>query len=203
MLDGLHALGGSIAEEIHGMLIKPLLVGAGIDDIGLYAADGAQGTVIDGRIHLHAACVEHGAQQGVILQLLAEEYGHGKQFQGWNSNQAQVLSVADAFGHRDTDAQTRIGTWSAAHGNGIKGYGMAVGKGHGLIDESAQPFRMVGSAEVLIMVDAGSILAHSHGTGVSAGFNMQYTGHLARNLNDFLIIKCKITDFSSEICIFA
>jgi hypothetical protein len=63
---------------------------------------------------------------------------------------------------------------------------------------------MVVTGEVFLMVNAGSILTHSHRTGVGAGVDIQYARHLLKII--FLILnklKCKNTDFSAECCIFA
>jgi hypothetical protein len=49
---------------------------------------------------------------------------------------------------------------------------VVVGEREGLVDKFSQSFGMVVTGEVFLMVDAGSILTHSHRTGVGAGVDI-------------------------------
>ena len=171
--DGFHALGGAVAKEVDRMLIEPRTVGVGVDHIGLDAAHRPQRTVVDGGVDLHAAGVEHRTEQGVVGQLLvAQQHGHGKQFEGGNGDERQVAGVADALGHRHANAQTGVGAGAAAHGHRVEGYAVVVGEGEGLVDKYAQTHRMVGTLQVGLLEKEGSILAYGHRTHIGARLNV-------------------------------
>ena len=61
------------------------------------------------------------------------------------------------------------GSSAKADSHGVERYGVVVGERHRLIDESAQPLGMVGTAEVFVVVDAHTVLTYGHGTGIGAG----------------------------------
>ena len=73
----------------------------------------------------------------LFLYGLPQQYGNTHQFQRGHSYQLQVATIADALGHRHTDAQTRIRTRAAAHGNTIKRDGVTVSKRQSLIDHAS------------------------------------------------------------------
>ena len=139
MVDGVHALLGTIAEEIDRALVQPLLIGLGTYHVGTHLADDFQRTVVEGCIDLHATGVEHRTQQGVLLLYgFPEQDRNAHQFEGGHADELQVAAVADALSHRHTNAQTCIGTWATAHADGIEGDGVVVGKRQGLVNHRTQ-----------------------------------------------------------------
>jgi hypothetical protein len=140
MANGVHTLLGTIAQEEHWPLFKPLPISIGIYDIGLNRSYWSQGTIEKGCVDLHATGIEHRTEQGIVGQFVAQQHWHAEQFQRWNGYQFQVATKTQTLGHRHTDAQTRIAAWAAAHGHCIERDGMAIGERHGLVDHCAQPF---------------------------------------------------------------
>ena len=176
MIYYLHTLCRTVTEEIDGSAVKKLLVCVGCHHVGTGLAHLAQRAVIDGSIHLHAACVDHRTQQGVLLQVVvAQQHRHAEQLERRHRDELQVATHADALSHGHADAQTGVRTWSAAHSHRVKRYGVAIGKRHCLINKHSQFFGVVGAGLVLIVIDAGAVLTHSHGAHICARINTQNT----------------------------
>ena len=104
VVDGLHAFGSSVTEEIYGMLIQILFIRISLNNIGLYRTDRAQGTVVYSCIHLHSAGIDHRTKQCILFDLLTKQNGNAQQFQGRNANQFDITTIANTFGHRSTDS---------------------------------------------------------------------------------------------------
>ena len=169
VLDGLHALGGSVAEEIDGVLIQVGPVGVGVNHISTRGAHLAQRTVINGCIYLHATRVNHGTQQCVVFNLdSAQQDGHRQQLECGDGNQGYIMAVADAFGHRYSDAKARVRPWSAAHRHVVEGDGMAVDERQSLIDKGAQALCMIRPAGIFFVPDTTAVNTYRHAAYLSA-----------------------------------
>ena len=162
-----------IMDGIDRMLVEILAVGVGVHHIGLRGSHLAQRTVVDGGIHLHPSRVEHGADEGVLLHVVVpQQHRNTQQLKGGYADERYLKAVADALCHAHSDAESRVGTWPAAHGNGVNRDGMTVGKRECFIHISAQSLGMIGTAEILFLEDDMAVFAHRHGTNATARFNM-------------------------------
>ena len=86
MVYHLHALLGPVSEEVYGSAVEIFAIGFCIYHIGLNATHLVQGAVVYSRINLHAACVNHRAQQCTLLYLLAQKHRHSHEFECRHGN---------------------------------------------------------------------------------------------------------------------
>ena len=168
----LHALGGTVSEEIYRSAVKILAVGVGRNDVGAHFPHCLQRPVIYGGVHLHAACVNHGTQQRALFHLLSEKHRNRKQLECRNREQLQITAVAHSLCHRHAYAQSCVRARTACHGNRIERYGMAVGKRQCLVDKRTEFHCMIRTTVIFITVYAGSVLTDCHRTHVGACLNM-------------------------------
>ena len=173
MVDGVHTLLSPIAEEINRALVEKGAIGVAIDYVCLNGTNLAQGTVIDSCINLHAASIEHRTEQCVVFyNHLTQENGDTHQLERRHGKELDVMTIADALSHGNSDAQTCVGARTATHGNGIYRNGVAVGKRQRLVDVSAERDGMVWTLEILFAKNALAILADSHRAHICACLNM-------------------------------
>ena len=191
------ALCGSVAEEPDGVLFEVGQIGVCLDDVCSDGAHLAEGTVIDGAIDFHSPCIYHGYEQGfslprlfrgkgersVILPIAVlpsfggfgggfQQHGHAEQLQRRHGEQRQVAPVADAFCQRDADAQPGVAAGAFAHGHGIDGDGVAVGKREGFLDKHSAHGGVVRSVQVFLVEDEAAVLAQGYGAGLGTCLNM-------------------------------
>jgi hypothetical protein len=104
---------------------------------------------------------------------MSEKHRDTEQFKGGYGDQAQVASITDTFGHGYTNTKTCVTAWTTTDGNSVEGDGMVVGERHRLVYKRAKPLSVVGTTEVFVMINACTILAHGHRTGIGTRLNMQ------------------------------
>ena len=121
MVDGLHALGCTVSEEVYRVLVKILLVGISIHNIRLDRTNHLQGAVEHFGINLHAAGIEHWYDEGVfLLWMFAKQYWHRHQFEGRNGDEFHASSITDALRHTHSDTQSGIGTRTTTYSHSLQ-----------------------------------------------------------------------------------
>ena len=82
------------------MLVELLFERVVVNDDGCCRLDGLEGTSVERCIYLHAARVEHGAQECIFWQVIVDEqYGDAKYLECGESYESEVASVCYSLCH--------------------------------------------------------------------------------------------------------
>ena len=99
----------AVTQKVHRPFVQEVLVSALVHNVGSDGPYRSQSPVVQSGIYFHPARIYHRTQQSVFRQIfLIEQHRHAQQFQRRDSYQLQTAGIADAFGHRHTDTQSRI-----------------------------------------------------------------------------------------------
>ena len=168
MIYRLHAFRRPVAEEVNRVVVEKFAISIAVNNIGAGLAQWLQGTVVDGRIHLHAPSVYHRAEQGILFNLVVQQHRHCHHLQSRHRQQRHIPAIADTLSHRNTDAQARVRTGTLTHRHSTKWNGVVVGERQRLVNENTQAHGMVRTAMILLLEDALTVLAHRYRTYIGA-----------------------------------
>ena len=103
---------GSIADKDNLSPIQPLVERARFDHIGLRFPFHFQVATCDQHgVAFHAACIDHGANQALVVGVLTTKESRHAEQRG-NGEQWALKGVAETFGGAHADAQSGVATGS-------------------------------------------------------------------------------------------